>query len=120
MTLISPLAPSQACHFGAWNVRALRHRRFTDTSHYLIPRAAAGLGNMHLYTCTKHSFAWYAWNVLRLTPEDIADRFGHQDGGELVRRTYGHFDSDLSRARVRKAFAAAPDAPIPLCQIAAA
>jgi hypothetical protein len=82
-------------------------------------RAAAGLGNTDLYTCTRHYFAWYAWNVLRLSPEDIADHFGHQDGGELVRRTYGHFDSKLSRARVRKAFEAAPQEVVPLRKLAA-
>jgi hypothetical protein len=65
-------------------------------------RAAAGVGNVDLYTCTRHYFAWYAWNVLRLEPEVIADHFGHQDGGELVRRLYGHFDAALSRERVQR------------------
>jgi hypothetical protein len=35
-------------------------------------------------------------------------------GGELVRKLYGHFDSKLSRARIRKAFAEKPAAPTPL------
>jgi hypothetical protein len=48
------------------------------------------------------------------TPEDIADHLGHRDGGDLVRKLYGHFDSKLSRARVRKAFAEQPPAPTPL------
>jgi integrase len=82
--------------------------------HWNRVRAAAGLGNMDLYTCTRHYFAWYAWNVLGLEPEHIADHFGHQDGGELVRRLYGHFDSARSRACVRDAFATAPAAPVPL------
>jgi hypothetical protein len=82
-------------------------------------RAAAGLGNTDLYTCTRHYFAWYAWNVLRLEPEVIADHFGHQDGGELVRKLYGHFDSSLSRARVCKAFAAAPAEVVSLRRIEA-
>jgi hypothetical protein len=38
----------------------------------------------------------------------------HQDGGELVRRLYGHFDQALARERVREAFAAAPAMPVPL------
>ena len=32
----------------------------------------------------------------------------------LVKEIYGHFDSKLSRARIRKAFAAPPPAPTPL------
>jgi hypothetical protein len=31
-----------------------------------------------------------------------------------VRKLYGHFDSKLSRARIRKAFAEKPAAPTPL------
>ena len=82
-------------------------------------RAGAGLGNVDLYTCTRHYFAWYAWNILRLDPEDIADHLGHQDGGDLVRKLYGHFDSALARKRVRKAFADAPVAPVALPRRAA-
>jgi hypothetical protein len=43
-------------------------------------------------------------------------RLGHQDGGELVRKLYGHFDQAGARRRVREAFAAAPApaAPVPL------
>jgi hypothetical protein len=52
----------------------------------------AGLGNVDLYTATRNHFAWCAWNVLGLDPADIAQRFGHQDGGELVRKLYGQFD----------------------------
>ena len=47
-------------------------------------------------------------------PGDIAQHFGHQDGGELVRKLYGHFDQALARERVRDAFAAAPAMPVPL------
>ncbi|MBV9050465.1 MAG: hypothetical protein JOY58_19520, partial [Solirubrobacterales bacterium] len=53
-------------------------------------------------------------NVLGLAPEDIAQHLGHQDGGELVRRLYGHFDQAGARRRVREAFAQAPAAPVPL------
>ncbi|HEX6659835.1 MAG TPA: hypothetical protein VF065_17210, partial [Ilumatobacter sp.] len=80
----------------------------------LEPRALRRRARQHLYTATRHHFAWYAWNVLRLTPEDIAQHLGHHDGGELVRRLYGHFDQALARDRVREAFAQAPAAPVPL------
>jgi hypothetical protein len=48
---------------------------------------------------------------LGLSPEDIAQHFGHQDGGELVRKLYGHFDQAMARERVRAAFAQAPAPP---------
>jgi hypothetical protein len=40
--------------------------------------------------------------------------FGHRDGGELVRKLYGHPDAKLARERVRQAFRQAPPAPVPL------
>jgi len=43
----------------------------------------------------------YAWNVLELDARDIALHFGHQDGGELVRKLYGHADARLARERVQ-------------------
>jgi hypothetical protein len=53
-------------------------------------------------------------NVLELDARDIALHFGHQDGGELVRKLYGHPDARLARERIRKAFRQAPTAPVPL------
>jgi hypothetical protein len=55
-----------------------------------------------LYTATRHDFAWYARNVLGLDPTDIAQHFGHEDGSELVRRLYRHFDQARARDRVRE------------------
>ena len=50
-----------------------------------------------------------AWRgSLGLDPADIAQHFGHQDGGELVRRLYGHFDQARARERIREAFKDAP------------
>jgi integrase len=101
----------------------LRGTHYTPSSrnhHWNRVRAAAGLGNVDLYTCTRHYFASYAWNELRMDVEDIADHFGHQDGGKLVRELYGHLDSSLARARVRKAFASAPAEVTPLRRVTAA
>jgi len=42
-----------------------------------------------------------------------------QDGGELVRKLYGHADATLARERVRAAFEQAPPAPMPLRATAA-
>jgi hypothetical protein len=52
--------------------------------------------------------------VLELPAHVIALHFGHQDGGELVRKNYGHPDAVLARERVREAFRHAPTAPVPL------
>jgi integrase len=103
-----------------WVFTTLRGTHYTPSSrshHWNRVRCATGLGNVDLYTATRHHFAWYAWNLLGLSPEDIAQHFGHQDGGELVRKLYGHFDHAMARARVRAAFAQAPAAPVPLAVI---
>jgi hypothetical protein len=55
---------------------------------------------------------------LELDARDIALHFGHRDGGELVRKLYGHPDAALARERVREAFRQAPTAPIPLAATA--
>ena len=105
-----------------WVFATLRGNHYTPSTrshHWNRARCAAGLGNVDLYTATRHHFAWYAWNVLGLDPADIAQHFGHQDGGELVRRLYGHFDQARARNRIREAFADAPTS-MPLVQRRAA
>ncbi len=94
-----------------WVFRTLRGTHDTPSSrshHWNRVRCAAGFGNVDLYTTTRHHFAWYAWNVLGLDPADIAQHFGHQDGGALVRQLYGHFDQARARNRIRAAFDQAP------------
>jgi hypothetical protein len=44
----------------------------------------------------------------------IALHFGHQDGGELVRKLYGHPDAAIAREQVRDAFMRAPAPPVPI------
>ena len=95
-----------------WVFTTLRGTHYTPSSrnlHWNRVRCSVGLGNVDLYTATRHHFAWYAWNVLGLDPADIAQHFGHQDGGALVRQLYGHFDQARARNRIREAFAEAPD-----------
>jgi integrase len=94
-----------------WVFTTLRGDHYTPSSrshHWNRVRCAAGLGDVDLYTATRHHFAWYAWNVLELDPADIAQHFGHQDGGAQVRETYGHFDQARARERIRRAFSQAP------------
>jgi hypothetical protein len=67
-------------------LRGSHYRPSSRSHHWNRVRCAAGLGNVDLYTATRHYFGWYAWNVLELDARDIALHFGHQDGGELVRK----------------------------------
>lgn len=42
-------------------------------------------------------------NILGLPSEDVAIAFGHTNGGELVRRLYGHRVRDMTLDRVTAA-----------------
>jgi integrase len=92
-------------------VRGRHYTPSTRIHHWNRVRCAVGLADVELYLATRHAFTAFAWNVLELSPEDIAQHLGHQDGGELVRRLYGHFDQGRARDRVRAAFTEAPAAP---------
>jgi integrase len=105
--------PSES-EFAFTTLRGSHYRPSSRSHHWNRVRCAAGLGNVDLYTATRHYFGWYAWNVLELDPRDIALHFGHQDGGELVRKLYGHPDARLARERVREAFRRTQEAPVPL------
>jgi hypothetical protein len=86
----------------------------TRHHHWNRVRCSAGLADVEFYLATRHYFCWYACNVLRLTPEDAADQLGHRDGGELVRKLYGHLGGESARDRIREAFRTAPPMPVPL------
>ena len=43
-------------------------------------------------------------NVLELPSEDVAIALGHTDGGELVRKLYGHRDQERALDRVTAAY----------------
>ena len=77
----------------------LRGSHFSPSArsyHWNRVRCSAGFGNVDLYLATRHYVGWYA-DALDLPPHVIALQFGHQDGGELVRSTYGH-QTPCSRA----------------------
>ena len=57
-----------------------------------------------MYLATRHFAGWYMVNVLDLPSEDVAIALGHTDGGELVRRLYGHRDHDRALDRVAIAY----------------
>jgi hypothetical protein len=67
-------------------LRGSHYRPSSRAHHWNRVRCSAGLGDVDLYTATRHYLGWYAWNVLELDARDIALHFGHQDGGELVRK----------------------------------
>jgi integrase len=71
--------------------------------HWKAVRAAAGWEGS-LYLATRHFAGWYMVNVLELPSEDVAIALGHTDGGELVRRLYGHRDRDRALDRVAAAY----------------
>jgi hypothetical protein len=57
-----------------------------------------------LYLATRHFAGWYMVNILDLPSEDVAIALGHTDGGELVRRLYGHCDHERALDRVTVAY----------------
>lgn len=57
-----------------------------------------------LYLASRHFFGSYATNVLGLASEDVAFALGHEDGGELVRKLYGHRNQELALQRVAEAY----------------
>lgn len=72
--------------------------------HWKAVRAAAGWEGS-LYLATRHFAGWYMVNVLEMPSEDVAIAFGHQDGGNLVRRLYGHRDKHRALDRIVGAYA---------------
>jgi integrase len=90
-----------------WAFTTVRGHHYTPSTrsyHWNRVRCSVGLGNVDLYTATRHYFGWFALNVLELPPHTIALQLGHVDGGDLVRRLYGHPDAALARERTRAAF----------------
>ncbi|HMD60383.1 MAG TPA: hypothetical protein VKG78_03080, partial [Opitutaceae bacterium] len=73
--------------------------------HWKAVRAAAGWEGS-LYLATRHFAGWYMVNVLEMPSEDVAIALGHQDGGNLVRRLYGHRDRHRALDRIVAAYAA--------------
>jgi len=71
--------------------------------HWKAVRAAAGWSGS-LYLATRHFAGWYMVNELELPSEDVAIALGYTDGGELVRKLYGHRDHERALDRVMAAY----------------
>jgi hypothetical protein len=67
--------------------------------HWKAVRGAAGWEGS-IYIATRHFAGWYMVNVLELPSADVAIALGHTDGGELVRKLYGHRDRERALDRV--------------------
>jgi integrase len=81
---------------------SLRGEHWTPISrayHWKAVRAAAGWKGS-LYLATRHFAGWYMVNELEMSSEDVAIALGHQDGGNFVRRLYGHRDKGRALDRI--------------------
>jgi hypothetical protein len=112
-----PISLSRESEFAFPTLRGTHYTPSARSPHWNRVRCSAGFGNVDLYVATRHCFGWYALNVLELPAHVIALHFGHQDGGELVLKNYGHPDARIARDRVRDAFRQAPAAPVPLAAV---
>lgn len=86
---------------------SLRGEDWTPSSrayNWKAVRAAAGWEGS-LYLATRHFAGWYMVNELEMPSEDVAIALGHQDGGNLVRRLYGHRDKGWALDRIVGAYA---------------
>jgi integrase len=86
------------------SLRAEHWRPSSRAYHWKAVRAAAGWEGS-LYLATRHFAGWYMVNVLEMPSEDVAIALGHQDGGNLVRRLYGHRDKHWALDRIVSAYA---------------
>jgi integrase len=90
-----------------WAFTTIRGSHYTPSArayHWKAVRAGAKLTGKTLYLCTRHFAGWYLVNVLEMSSEDVAFQLGHEDGGELVRKLYGHRDRNLALRRIDEAF----------------
>lgn len=74
--------------------------------HWKAVKVATGFKGS-LYLATRHFAGWYMTNILELASEDVAIALGHTDGGELVRKLYGHRETARALDRVAQAYESA-------------
>jgi integrase len=98
------LALPRSGEFVFVNLRGEHWSPSSRAYHWRSVRAAAGWDGS-LYLATRHFAGWYMTNFLELPSEDVAIALGHTDGGDLVRRLYGHRDHARALDRVAQAYA---------------
>lgn len=92
-----------------WVFTNLRGGHWTSSArayHWKAIRAAVGYTGT-LYLATRHFAGWYMTNELDLPSEDVAIALGHTDGGDQVRKLYGHREEKRARDRVLHAYESA-------------
>jgi integrase len=92
------------------SLRGEHWRPSSRAYHWKAVRAAAGWTGS-LYLATRHFAGWYMVNELEMASGDVAIALGHQDGGNLVRRLYGHRDNGRALDRIVGAYAARVQVP---------
>lgn len=99
-----------------WVFTTLRGSHYTPSSrsyHWKAVRGATtGLDGKSLYLCTRHFAGWFMVNVLELESAVVAHQLGHEDGGRLVERLYGHRERGRSRDAIRAAYRRATVTPL--------
>lgn len=93
----------------SWVFPNLRGSHWTPSSrtfHWNRVRAKADLEDYSLYMCTRHACGYWMLNVLGLSAAQIAQQFGHTDGGTLIETNYGHRDLQRSLDAIKRAAAA--------------
>jgi integrase len=85
------------------------------TQHYYWHPVRCRLGkpSMDFYDL-RHFCASWMFNDLELPAQDVAHQLGHEDGGGLVQRLYGHPSERLARERIKRAITGKPSAVISL------
>ena len=77
-------------------------KKTTHFHRWNLIRLAAGLRGMDYYEL-RHFCATHLLE-LGLRPSDVAIQLGHNDGGILVMKTYGHPEEEAARQRIARAF----------------
>lgn len=98
------LALPRESEFCFVNLRGVHFTASARAYHWKAVCAAAGWTKT-LYLATRHFAGSYMTNTLLMASEDVAIALGQEDGGELVRRLYGHRDKDQALDRVVAAYA---------------
>lgn len=85
------------------------------TQHYYWHpvRCRFGRPSMDFYDLRHFCGSWL-FNDLELPAQDVAQQLGHEDGGGLVQRLYGHPSERLARERIKRAAASKPSAVVSL------
>jgi integrase len=84
------------------------------TQHYYWHpvRCRFGKPSMDFYDLRHFCGSWL-FNDLELPAQDVAHQLGHEDGGGLVQRLYGHPSERLARERIKRATTDKPSVSFP-------